>query len=102
MNKQPHNTSAVKAQELRESGGDRPGAPVRPNGPYGLCGRKATLNRVQSSGTVTVKVEVAILVPFTGLVLLTLFLRDMLSLALPCILIIFSKAVSFSKFPMHC
>ena len=39
---------------------------------------------------------------FTGLVLLTLFLRDMLSLALPCILIIFSKAVSFSKFPMHC
>ena len=39
---------------------------------------------------------------FTGLVLLTLFLQDMLSLALPCILIIFSKAISFSKFPMHC
>ena len=39
---------------------------------------------------------------FTGLVLLTLFLQDILSLALPCILIIFSKVVSFSKFPMHC
>ena len=39
---------------------------------------------------------------FTGLVLLTLFLQDMLSLALPCILIIFLKVVSFSKFPMHC
>ena len=39
---------------------------------------------------------------FTGLVLLTLFLQDMLSLALPCILIIFSKAISFSKLPMHC
>ena len=34
-----------------------------PNGPYGLCGRKkATLNRVQSSGAMTVKVEVAVLV----------------------------------------
>ena len=31
-----------------------------------------------------------------------LFLQDMLSLALPCILIIFLKVVSFSKFPMHC
>ena len=41
-------------------------------------------------------------VRFTGLVLLTLFLQDMLSLALPCILIIFLKVVSFSKFPMHC
>ena len=29
----------------------------------------------------------------------TNFLQDMLSLALPCILIIFSKAVFFSKFP---
>ena len=38
---------------------------------------------------------------FTGLVLLTLFLQDMLSLALPCILIMVSKAVSFSKFPMN-
>ena len=39
---------------------------------------------------------------FTGLVLLTSFLQEMLSLALPCILITFLKAVSFSKFPMHC
>ena len=30
-------------QELCESSGGRPGLPV-PNGPYGLCGRKATLN----------------------------------------------------------
>ena len=35
---------AVRAQELcSESRGDRPGLPV-PNSPYGLCGRKATLN----------------------------------------------------------
>ena len=33
----------VRSQELCESGGGRPGLPV-PNGPYGLCGRKATLN----------------------------------------------------------
>ena len=32
-----------EAQELCESGGDRPGLPV-PNSPYGFCGRKATLN----------------------------------------------------------
>ena len=32
----------VRAQELCESGGGRPGLPV-PNSPYGLCGRKATL-----------------------------------------------------------
>ena len=32
----------VRAQELCESGGGRPGLPV-PAGPYGLCGRKATL-----------------------------------------------------------
>ena len=31
------------AQELCESRGGRPGLPV-PNGPYGLCGRNATLN----------------------------------------------------------
>ena len=31
------------AQKLCENGGGRPGLPV-PNGPYGLCGRKATLN----------------------------------------------------------
>ena len=33
----------VRSQELCESRGGRPGLPV-PNGPYGLCGRKATLN----------------------------------------------------------
>ena len=33
----------AKAQELCESRGGRPGLPV-PNSPYGLCGRKATLN----------------------------------------------------------
>ena len=32
-----------RARELCESRGDRPGLPV-PNGPYGLCGRRATLN----------------------------------------------------------
>ena len=33
---------SFRAQELRDSGGGRPGLPV-PNNPYGLCGRKATL-----------------------------------------------------------
>ena len=33
-----------RAQELCKSRGSRPGLPV-PNSPYGLCGRKATLNR---------------------------------------------------------
>ena len=33
----------VKARELCESRGGRPGLPV-PNSPYGLCGRKARLN----------------------------------------------------------
>ena len=32
-----------RARELCESRGGRPGLPV-PNSPYGLCGRKATLN----------------------------------------------------------
>ena len=32
-----------RAQELCESGGGRPGLPVT-DSPYGLCGRKATLN----------------------------------------------------------
>ena len=50
----------VTAQELRESRGGRHGLPV-PNSPYGLCGRKATLNSItdlnrssptQSSGAV--------------------------------------------------
>ena len=35
--------SAHRAQELCENRGGRPGLPV-PNSPYGLCGRKATLN----------------------------------------------------------
>ena len=34
---------AIRAQEMRESWGGPPGLPV-PNSPYGLCGRKATLN----------------------------------------------------------
>ena len=34
---------ATRAQELCESRGGLPGFPV-PNSPYGLCGRKATLN----------------------------------------------------------
>ena len=33
----------IRAQELCESRGGRPGLPV-PNNPYGLCGRTATLN----------------------------------------------------------
>ena len=42
-----------RAQKLCESRGGRPGLPV-PNSPYGLCGRKATLNITtsQSSGAV--------------------------------------------------
>ena len=44
-----------KAQELCESGGDRPGFPI-PNSPYGLCGRQATFelesSLSQSSGPV--------------------------------------------------
>ena len=38
--------STYRAQELREDRGGRPGLPV-PNRPYGLCGRKATLNDEQ-------------------------------------------------------
>ena len=37
-----------RAQELCESRGGRPGFHV-PNSPHGLCGRKATLNRIESS-----------------------------------------------------
>ena len=43
------------AQELNESRGGRPGLPV-PNSPYGLCGRKATLQQKQhffSAPTIT-------------------------------------------------
>ena len=37
----------IKDQELCESGSGHPGLPV-PNGPYGQCGRKATLNKLSS------------------------------------------------------
>ena len=52
----------LRALELGEIGGGRPVPPVLPIGPYGLCGRKATLKKTtekirnQSSG-----VEVAVL-----------------------------------------
>ena len=36
-------TFYCRGQELCESRDSRPGLPV-PNSPYGLCGRKATLN----------------------------------------------------------
>ena len=36
-------TAEVGAQALCESGGGRPGFPA-PKSPFGLCGRKATLN----------------------------------------------------------
>ena len=36
-------TISLRAQELCESRGGRPGLPV-PNSPYGLCAHKATLN----------------------------------------------------------
>ena len=41
-------------------GGGRPGLPV-PNSPYGLCGRKATLNCSISELKSWVKVEVVVL-----------------------------------------
>ena len=34
----------LRAQELCESRGGRPGLPPVPDSPYGLCGRKATLS----------------------------------------------------------
>ena len=37
------NIAYIRGQELCKSGGGRPGLPV-PNSPYGLCGRRATLN----------------------------------------------------------
>ena len=37
-----------RTQELCESRGGRPGLPA-PNSPYGLCGRKATLNWTEGS-----------------------------------------------------
>ena len=47
-----------RAQDLCESRGGRHGLPV-PNSPYGLCGRKATLNCSISELRGCVKVEVA-------------------------------------------
>ena len=38
-----HQRKPVRGQELCESRGGHPGLPV-PNSPYGLCGRKATMN----------------------------------------------------------
>ena len=43
------NIGKIRAQELCESRGGRPGLPV-PNKPNGFCGRKATLK--QNSGAV--------------------------------------------------
>ena len=48
------NLLSVRAQELCERRGARPGLPV-PNSPYGLCGHKTTLNlnsNTQSLGAV--------------------------------------------------
>ena len=51
----------VRAQELCESRGGRPGLHV-PNGSYGLCGRKAPLNLRRAADLRScVKVEVAVL-----------------------------------------
>ena len=48
------------ARELCESRGGSPGLPV-PNSPYGLCGRKATLNESATELRSCVKVEVDVL-----------------------------------------
>ena len=47
----------IRAQELCESRGGRPGLPVL-NSPYGLCGHKATLNCNMTELRSCVKVEV--------------------------------------------
>ena len=44
------NCLEFRAQELCECRGGRPAPPV-PNSPYGLCGRKATLNLKRRHGT---------------------------------------------------
>ena len=66
-------THAFRAQELSESRGGRPG-PLTANSPYGLCGRKATLNSnhtcIQSSGLICVRIEVAVLVSPSLIVLM--------------------------------
>ena len=55
-----------------ESRGGRPGLPV-PNSPYGLCGRKATLNCSILELRSCVKVEVAVL-GSPSLIVLTVYL----------------------------
>ena len=46
------NLLSVRAQELCESRGGRPGLPVlNSNSPYGLCGRNATLNQLLAAAT---------------------------------------------------
>ena len=49
----------VRAQELCESQGGRPGLPVL-NSPYGLCGHKAAMNCSISELTRCVEVEVTV------------------------------------------
>ena len=48
---------SVRAHELCESRGGRPGLPV-PNSPYGLCGRKATLIELEQFTDQTQKEKV--------------------------------------------
>ena len=60
-------SSSVRAEELCESRGGRPGRIPVPNNPYGFCGRKATLSlncqpsSFQLRSRVRVRVEVAVL-----------------------------------------
>ena len=58
----------LRAQELCESRGGRPGLPV-PDNPYGLSGRKATLNETKELRN-CVKVEVDV-VGFPSLIIRT-------------------------------
>ena len=56
----PKQQQAELSQELWESRGGRPGLPI-PDSPYGLCGRKATLNLLLSAIRRCGEVEVAVL-----------------------------------------
>ena len=58
-----------KHLKMCESRGGRPGLPV-PNSPYGLCGRKETLNCSISELRSCVKVEVAVLGSLSLIVLM--------------------------------
>ena len=63
MKRYPSSQTGPRVQELCKCRGGRPGLPV-PNSPYGLCGRKATLNEQLAHPTELrscVKVEVAVL-----------------------------------------